>query len=381
MNEIFEIVWSENTDIAKTIVCLIGGISLLAVYRSIKLARRFLLEQNSLDKVKNNLYAQISKIKKAHSDDESILNSSRLADLINFNSLLKGIDHKKIIFERIRAIQTLKNSRLSVNYDLVRDTTIHKEHFSKSFRFPKYASGLCMMLGMLGTFIGLTMLVNQIVTVTDSEMKSIHEATDKIRQLMSGVGTAFSTTLMGLLGTIIINLFNYRLENRAYRFLSELEEFMVRDIIPLAPSISQKSSQDLLRDMTENFESTYSDISATIKSNENNLLQLNNIYGKFREIIDEVHHISQTNSSTQLSTVVSELTTVNTAISSIVAQYNAKLDHLGQLQKTNEQQLSDYNKLMSQAKSLPSFAKGAFFVLIFIAVLLLIYLISSLKLI
>ena len=78
--------------------------------------------------------------------------------------------------------------------------------------------GTLVGLGLLGTFLGLTV---GIVQFDSSNSDNIQES---IQGLLGGMGTAFSTSLFGMLFSIIFTFFDKRWRNRLSKELFSLTE-------------------------------------------------------------------------------------------------------------------------------------------------------------
>ena len=88
-----------------------------------------------------------------------------------------------------------------------------KESFEKFCDLPQFMSGFMIALGLFGTFIGLletlqsTADVISNVTVKGSDIEStINGLMKGIQGPLAGMGTAFSASLFGLLGSLIVGL-------------------------------------------------------------------------------------------------------------------------------------------------------------------------------
>ena len=98
----------------------------------------------------------------------------------------------------------------------------------------RYLANLLIFLGLLGTFYGLATTVPGIVAtiraLAPQEGQSMVDAFNGlmagIESQLSGMGTAFSTSLMGLAGSLVIGLLELFAGHGTNRFYRELEEWM-----------------------------------------------------------------------------------------------------------------------------------------------------------
>lgn len=98
----------------------------------------------------------------------------------------------------------------------------------------RYISNLLIFLGLLGTFYGLATTVPALVeTIRSLSPAAGGGAGDVLTQLMSGLesqlggmGTAFSSSLLGLAGSLVVGLLELFATHGQNRFYRELEEWL-----------------------------------------------------------------------------------------------------------------------------------------------------------
>jgi hypothetical protein len=96
----------------------------------------------------------------------------------------------------------------------------------------RYLIGLLVFLGLLGTFWGLIGTIGSISTVIQSLDPSSGDATNVLGSLKSGLtaplagmGTAFSSSLLGLAGSLILGFLDLQAGRAQNRFYTELENW------------------------------------------------------------------------------------------------------------------------------------------------------------
>lgn len=100
--------------------------------------------------------------------------------------------------------------------------------------FTRYVSNLLIFLGLLGTFFGLATTVPGVVdTIRALAPKDGETAAQAFEKLMgglgtqlSGMGTAFSSSLLGLAGSLVVGLLELFVGHGQSRFYRELEEWL-----------------------------------------------------------------------------------------------------------------------------------------------------------
>ncbi len=120
----------------------------------------------------------------------------------------------------------------------------------------RYMVGLLVFLGLLGTFWGLLDTISQVgntigaldTKATDSNM-IFQELKDGLSAPLKGMGTAFSASLLGLSGSLILGFLELQASHASTRFYNELEEWL-SGITELTPSGGAVSSDMASRQLT-----------------------------------------------------------------------------------------------------------------------------------
>lgn len=97
----------------------------------------------------------------------------------------------------------------------------------------RYNIGLLIFLGLLGTFWGLLETVGSIKGVIDNLSVSSGDITATFNSLksglsapLSGMGTAFSSSLFGLAGSLVLGFLDLQASQSQNRFYNDLEEWL-----------------------------------------------------------------------------------------------------------------------------------------------------------
>lgn len=97
----------------------------------------------------------------------------------------------------------------------------------------RYIVGLLVFLGLLGTFWGLLETIQSVgkaISALDTKqgdsMVVFSELKDGLTAPLKGMGTAFSSSLMGLAGSLILGFLDLQASHAHNRFYNELEEWL-----------------------------------------------------------------------------------------------------------------------------------------------------------
>ncbi|MEO0412011.1 MAG: flagellar motor protein MotA [Pseudomonadota bacterium] len=104
----------------------------------------------------------------------------------------------------------------------------------------RYLVALLVFLGLLGTFWGLLGTILAIgntingLNVDSSDVPAMFEGLKAgLQAPLSGMGTAFSSSLFGLAGSLILGFLDLQLGRAQSRFFNELEDWLSAHVIPL----------------------------------------------------------------------------------------------------------------------------------------------------
>ncbi|AJD51531.1 hypothetical protein ABIE64_003837 [Thalassospira sp. MBR-102] len=109
-----------------------------------------------------------------------------------------------------------------------------RSRLDESRELSRYVVGLLVFLGLLGTFWGLLQTVNSVANVIgDVNVGSgqnidlwFNELKQGLAEPLGGMGTAFSSSLFGLAGSLALGLIDMQAGQAQNRFFNELEEWL-----------------------------------------------------------------------------------------------------------------------------------------------------------
>ncbi len=119
----------------------------------------------------------------------------------------------------------------------------------------RYMVGLLVFLGLLGTFWGLLETIQSVggaISALDTSGNGTVAVFDELKTGLAaplkGMGTAFSSSLLGLSGSLIIGFLELQASHAHNRFYNELEEWLsgITELTPGSSSASEAASRQLL---------------------------------------------------------------------------------------------------------------------------------------
>jgi hypothetical protein len=137
----------------------------------------------------------------------------------------------------------------------------------------RYMVGLLVFLGLLGTFWGLLETIQSVGGVIGALDTSGGETVAVFDELktglaapLKGMGTAFSSSLLGLSGSLIIGFLELQASHAHNRFYNELEEWLsgITELTPGSSSATEQASRQLLSAVYE-MQRAVEDLSTRLK--------------------------------------------------------------------------------------------------------------------
>ncbi|HEU4880694.1 MAG TPA: hypothetical protein VFT45_00575 [Longimicrobium sp.] len=176
----------------------------------------------------------------------------RAPELVPLEVLQKSAPREdSLIGDRLAELARMKLARVRVNVDALQQMTVMRENARPGLAFPGYAVDLCTMGGMLGTFIGLCMMLLQMQGVMPGDgvpaAGGFAEASASLGSIIASKKTAFVTTLVGLTCAISVSFLNFLLARAQSAFYDALERFTAAELLPATvPAVEDETAMEKL---------------------------------------------------------------------------------------------------------------------------------------
>ena len=164
------------------------------------------------------LYPEVSWIEEFQKSGAAVVSSPRAPKLLAPMATMVG-KHREGLSLSTLAMRSLLDGILS-RLDESRDIS-------------RYATGLLIFLGLLGTFWGLLETVASIgnvisnLSVESGDAITVFDDLKKgLKAPMAGMGTAFSSSLFGLAGSLVLGFLDLQANQAQNRFYNDLEEWL-----------------------------------------------------------------------------------------------------------------------------------------------------------
>jgi hypothetical protein len=114
-------------------------------------------------------------------------------------------------------------------------------------RFVKAATGLVIILGLLGTFYGLALSIGRLVHLVSADAPAVSDVTQTVgkglTQALSGMAVAFSNSLFGITSAVVLTVLGIfsNVTDRRIAFMIRVETYFERRMSETRPRVETSS--------------------------------------------------------------------------------------------------------------------------------------------
>ena len=181
----------------------------------------------------------------------------------------------------------------------------------------RYLVGLLVFLGLLGTFWGLLKTIGSVgnvissLGIDDTNVAGFFNSLkDGLNAPLEGMSIAFSSSLLGLAGSLILGLLDLNLGQAQNKFSQYFEKILNNNSSPDFSKVEDKPTGEAIQKIYDNLEN----ILSAFKQSSDNQTKISNNLDKFNEILNKINSNSS-NLDKQLSNFLSsQLNTQSTLI-------------------------------------------------------------------
>jgi hypothetical protein len=173
---------------------------------------------------------------KVHSDER--IEDSKDTEDNNWNTLplvklklLKGIPRRTAIARRIEDLFTVRYVG-DLTHESLKEHLFHYE--LERTGLSRYFASIFILLGLIGTVFGLSQSIINLQPILSQlkDLKDLTTISNAIADTLSGMKTAFSSTIAGLLATVILTFLNFLYSRYSASFLNRFESFTTLYLVP-----------------------------------------------------------------------------------------------------------------------------------------------------
>ena len=161
------------------------------------------------------------------------------------------LPQKGLTANLVKRMVLLSQRHSSFDYDFFFDNSVSQ--YTDKLLWVRWILSIQLVLGLLGTVLGLREAINALYLV-GNETREVLES--MIKNTMSGMGTAFNTTIGGIFGMLVISFFLNGYQAIRKIFLNKLDLFLHDNVAPFLFPNPQQVLVESYRMMTEEFTKT-----------------------------------------------------------------------------------------------------------------------------
>ena len=137
-----------------------------------------------------------------------------------------------IIYRRIHDLVKIKQNGGEIDHDVLGD--IHAGATSRKAGLSNYILGILIILGLVGTLWGLTTAVIEVQPLLQDidDLDQLPQISRALQETLKGMGTAFKTTLAGLVTSLGLGALGWLFSLLNSAFLTRFETVVATEIIP-----------------------------------------------------------------------------------------------------------------------------------------------------
>ena len=165
----------------------------------------------------------------------------------------------------------INNNNVNTQAIIEKNLTEHLKLSSFGETFVRKSMSMMITLGLLGTFIGLTISVSELVNVLLQDIGSAsldwNEILVRLAAAAKGMGAAFTTSLVGLFGSVILNfaLIAIDCEDQKRSLMIDVEEYLDNNVAVLIAKDKETEYTMMNRILKDTFVEFGSKIEMTLK--------------------------------------------------------------------------------------------------------------------
>jgi biopolymer transport protein ExbB/TolQ len=332
LERLWQAVWAANTLPGRVIVAVIAALLVRALVSSVRHLVRYGHENRELDRVMARLKAERETQAPTTPSSEEAKDSEETIDvsvpkrrppaLIGLDVLMAGLAPTSLIYERLAAISKLRSHQVKINLHTLQQLTIAREEARPGLGTPRFSAGMATMLGLLGTFIGLASMIQGIQFALPHDLEqgtweSWTQSMHNVFGVLSGIKTAFSTSLVGMFCAVVSTFLSARLQRSQAIFFEKMERFTTEDLLPAAvPAVEEES---VLEAVSLQLENSFDLLQEIYEQNRSALKDLTAAQEAFVAIVDEVRQITRSEASRNLDRVIEQLDQTNRSVLSVAS--------------------------------------------------------------
>lgn len=333
--------WRDNPAIGRLVILVIIALGVVGVRSAVTHLRRYRREEAALGRVRNNLAAwRSAQVAASATSGEATADAAASAEgdpspdgeeasadegdsdqpLVPLDRLREGLPDGTAIGARLDLLDSLRRERQAIDVPLIQQLGADDDETRPGLATPAFAATTSMLLGILGTFAGLAIMVQRIdlglPSATDPGL--FEEAFADLRSILGGMKTAFSTSLAGMSCALVCSALDFRLRRRQAGFFARLERFTVEELLPA--TLPGYDDDKLLARVSDQLDRSFGRLEEIHRLNQRAVEDLNGLHTGFAATVEEIRVLTRDEAARDLDQVIEELQKTNRSVLAVAEQ-------------------------------------------------------------
>ena len=323
-------------------VAIIGVLALVGVLAAFYHTHRYKrVEAAALQTVKGAL----QRLQQQSNSGEAAQGAAEVRQLIAPAELMSGLPSYTLIAERLTSIDRMRSAQVKLSVGALQQMTLAKEATRSWMSAPGLAANLSMLIGLLGTVVGLTIMVQLIDKGLPADVAQVTRATwqasvQNLHEVLGGMRTAFAATMAGVIAAITLAFLNHRLARAQSMFIAELDRFTAEALLPAV--VVATEDQSVLEQVSLRLETGFTHFDTAMQANREMLQELNAVGKGVADIISNVRQTTRTDTSermtelmAKLGSVIEQMGTVNQTVLRVTGTLPKMIEQMQNMQRAS----------------------------------------------
>lgn len=324
--------WRDNPTVGRLVVVAIALLGVAGTHAAAAHLARYRREEAALARVRSNLSrwrsAQDGTAEVAGEAADMAVESgggeggADPKPLVPLDRLREGLPGDTSMGARLDLLESLCRERQTVDVALIQQLGAAHDDTRPGLATPAFAATTSMLLGILGTFAGLAIMVQRIdlglPDAADAGLGLFEQAFADLRSVLGGMKTAFSTSLAGMSCALLCSTLDFRLRRRQATFFARLERFTVEELLPA--TIPGYDDDKLLARVSDQLDRSFGRLEEIQRLNQRTVEDLTGLHTGFAATVEEIRTITRGEAARDLDRVIEELEKTNRSVLAVAEQ-------------------------------------------------------------
>ncbi len=209
-------------------------------------------------------------------------------DADSYTRIAAELPKSTAVAKRLAILRSLHEQKERIANEAL--TAITTESFRRKIEFARYMTTILVLLGLGGTVLGLAISISGVLKLVQGEVTDAAQLRSAITAAVQGMATAFSTTLAGVMGAVLVGAAVGVYRHRQSRILTNLEVLSTLALIPaheVKEEVSLQASSESLAQSTAKLAGQLDTLTLAVQAFRQAITDTSNLIPDLRDSIRE----------------------------------------------------------------------------------------------